>query len=153
MAYMLNYHLLTECEIPRNVCCINFRWQRMDVRVGGGRTTPGGGGGGGRTPRTPGTPGTPGRLRGSSAPVTPGTYQALNKHLPIIFLRKKGATLKGTWVKWSRKRFLDSSSVHFPPSGRQNILLQVACLLNVVLRPKNLLLRPHSHYYNSDQTN
>ena len=47
----------------------------MDVRVGGGRTTPGGGGGGGRTPRTPGTPGTPGRLRGSSAPVTPGTYQ------------------------------------------------------------------------------
>ena len=46
----------------------------MDVRVGGGRTTPGGGGGGGRTPRTPGTPGTPGRLRGSSAPVTPGAY-------------------------------------------------------------------------------
>ena len=101
----------------------------MDVRVGGGRTTPGGGGGGGRTPRTPGTPGTPGRLRGSSAPVTPGTYQALNKHLPLnCFAKERGDAERNLSEMGPKKRFLDSPSVHFPPTGRHNILLHVACL-------------------------
>ena len=78
----------------------------MDVRVGGGRTTPGGGGGGGRTPRTPGTPGTPGRLRGSSAPVTPGTYQVLNKHLPLNCFAKERSDAERNLSEMGPKKIL-----------------------------------------------